>query len=176
MEQAAKDAAAFARSPETLGALKAKLSAHLAGAAESGADYFALYLDFAAKGAEPALGYTAVYGDDESALYTKARGWGLEKKSAARNRGPGDGAYMNFVLDNTVIVDLHASGFLPHGARRAAPYSCTRKMTGTCTFSLVALAFTSSASPPLMAAVSSPATCTRALFEAASSTAGRTST
>ena len=109
MQKTADDVQFFEDVGATLATLKKSLEAQIA-SVTTVPDFYALYLDFAMKGGQQPDGYVTLYGDDPAAIYGAGKKYGFERPAGGRNRGAGDPVYMNFVMDNAVIVDVPAAG------------------------------------------------------------------
>ncbi len=109
MQEAADDVSFFETAPEKLATLKTALEKHIA-AVTAVPEFYTLYLDLAMRGGAKSDGYVTLYGDDPASVYAAGKQYGFERPAGGRNRGDGDPVYMNFVMDNTLYVNIPAAG------------------------------------------------------------------
>lgn len=109
MQKTADDVRFFEEASATLVALKTRMEQMIAGVTTV-PEFYTRSFDFAMRGGATSDGYITLYGDDPAALYGAGKPYGFASPAGGRNRGDGDPVYMNFVMDNTVLVDIPAAG------------------------------------------------------------------
>ncbi|MCR5723890.1 MAG: hypothetical protein K6G80_02235 [Treponema sp.] len=109
MKSTASDIQFLEEAPAKLAALKKSLEQRIASVSKL-PEFYTLYLDFAMRGGVQPDGYITLYGDDPANVYSAGKKYGFERPAAGRNRGDGDPVYMNFVMDNTLYVEVPAAG------------------------------------------------------------------